>query len=204
LRDDPDHAVVNGRAADAFGVERMQFHTPLGEYLKRAGTPLRGVLLTHLHADHILGMPDVPDDAAIYAGPREASARAVANIVVQGLTNKLFANKAPLEELQFQADQSKRFDGVIDLFGDKSLWAIAVPGHTPGSVAYLARTTEGPVLMTGDTCHTVWGWQNEVEPGNFTVDREKNALNLKRLEQLVREHPAVSVRLGHQSLQSKP
>jgi hypothetical protein len=29
----------------------------------------------------------------------------------------------------------------------------------------LARTTTGPVLLTGDTCHTRWGWDNSVEPG---------------------------------------
>jgi glyoxylase-like metal-dependent hydrolase (beta-lactamase superfamily II) len=204
LRDDPDHAAVNGRVADAFGVERMKFHKPLGEYLEAAGAPLRGVLLTHMHADHILGLPDVPEDAALYVGPGEASARGVANIVVQGITNHLLVNKAALQELQFQPDRSGRFDGVIDLFGDKSLWAISVPGHTPGSLAFIARTPQGPVLMTGDTCHTAWGWQNEVEPGGFTVDPEKNVRNLKRLEQLVREHPATSVRLGHQSLAKAP
>jgi N-acyl homoserine lactone hydrolase len=204
LRDDPAHAVVNGRVADAFGVERMKFHKPLAVYLKEAGTPLKGVLLTHMHADHILGMPDVPDDAVIYVGPGEASARALGNIVVQGITNSLFEHKGPLQELQFQPDRSGRFDGVIDLFGDGSLWAIASPGHTPGSVVYLARTTEGPVLMTGDTCHTAWGWQNEVEPGGFSVEPEKNVRNLKRLEQLVREHPSISVRLGHQSLAKAP
>jgi len=204
LRDDPQHAVVNGRVADAFGVERMKFHKPLAEFLKDANTPLRGVLLTHMHADHILGMPDVPDNATVYVGRGEASARALGNIVVQGITNHLFERKPALQELHFQPDAGGRFDGVIDLFGDKSLWAIASPGHTPGSVAYLARTTDGPVLMTGDTCHTAWGWQNEVEPGGFSVEPEKNVRNLKRLEQLVREHPAISVRLGHQSLAKAP
>lgn len=203
LRDDPEHAVVNGRAADAFGVERMKVHKPLGEYLKEAGTPLRGILLTHMHADHILGLPDAPDEATVYVGPGEASARSVPNVVVQPITNSLLRGKPALQELKFQPDRSGRFDGVIDLFGDQSLWAIASPGHTPGSVVYLARTTEGPVLMTGDTCHTAWGWENEVEPGGFSVEPEKNVRNLKRLEQLVREHPAISVRLGHQSLTKK-
>jgi N-acyl homoserine lactone hydrolase len=204
LRDDPDTAALSGRLASAFGIERMKFHQPLGDYLQAAGAPLKGVLLTHLHADHLIGLPDVPSDAAIYAGPGEAGVRGLVNMAVQPVTDRLFEHKAPLQELQFKPDPTGRFEGVIDVFGDKSLWALSVPGHTPGSVAYLARTTEGPVLMTGDTCHTAWGWQNEVEPGTFTVDREKNAHNLKVLEQLVSEHPAISVRLGHQSLAKTP
>ena len=97
-----------------------------------------------------------------------------------------------------QADPSGRFAGVLDLFGDGSLFAILVPGHTAGSVAYLARTPRGPVLFTGDTSHTRWGWEHDVEPGEFTADRPKNAESLKRLRALVAEHPAIDVRLGHQ------
>ena len=44
------------------------------------------------------------------------------------------------------------------------------PGHTRGSTAYLVRTPQGPVLLTGDACHTRWGWEHDVEPGNFSGD----------------------------------
>jgi glyoxylase-like metal-dependent hydrolase (beta-lactamase superfamily II) len=203
-RDDPEHAALGGRAGEAFGIQRMTIHTPLADYLKTAGAPLRGVFLTHMHADHVLGLRDVPASAVIYAGPGEAGQRDAKNVVVQSLTNFLLEGKAALQELQFKPDSSGRFDGVIDVFGDKSLWAIAVPGHTAGSLAFIVRTPEGPVLLTGDTCHTVWGWQNEVEPGSYTADRVRNAQNLKRLTQLVREHPSISVRLGHQSLVKAP
>jgi glyoxylase-like metal-dependent hydrolase (beta-lactamase superfamily II) len=84
------------------------------------------------------------------------------------------------------------------VFGDGSLWALLVPGHTPGSTAYLARTTKGPVLLTGDTCHTRWGWEHDVAPGSFTADHAANVESLKRLRALVAEHPAIDVRLGHQ------
>src|SRR6185312_7728587 len=193
LRDDPSHAVVSGTIANAFGVERMEFHKPLADYLKDAGTPLKGVLLTHLHADHVLGLPDVPNSTALYVGGGEAEERGMRNAVVQSVMNKLLANKAPLQEWVWQPASRQRFEGVIDVFGDTSLWALKVPGHTVGSVAFLARTQEGPVLMTGDTCHTVWGWQNQVEPGGFSVNREQNVKSLEQLERLVREHPAISV-----------
>jgi N-acyl homoserine lactone hydrolase len=90
------------------------------------------------------------------------------------------------------------FDGVLDVFGDGSLWAIWVPGHTPGTIAYLARTLTGPVLLVGDACHTAWGWEHDVEPGSFSVDRAKGAESLARLERFVARHPKIDVRLGHQ------
>jgi glyoxylase-like metal-dependent hydrolase (beta-lactamase superfamily II) len=89
---------------------------------------------------------------------------------------------------------------VLDVFGDGSFWAISAPGHTPGSIAFLARTPHGPVLLTGDVCHTAWGWQHGVEPGTFSDDLAGSADSLARLERFVRRHPSIEVRLGHQQL----
>ncbi|MES1205859.1 MAG: MBL fold metallo-hydrolase [Pseudomonadota bacterium] len=97
-----------------------------------------------------------------------------------------------------RADPSGRFTGVLDLFGDGSLFAIWVPGHTAGSVAYVARTPRGPVLFTGDTSHTRWGWEHDVPPGKFSSDRERNATSLAALRGLAARHPALEVPLGHQ------
>ena len=38
----------------------------------------------------------------------------------------------------------------------------------------------GPVLCTGDTSHTRWGWENGVEPGTYTADQAQNADSLER------------------------
>jgi N-acyl homoserine lactone hydrolase len=106
----------------------------------------------------------------------------------------------PLSELEFQPDPDGRSAGVLDLFGDGSVYAISAPGHTPGSVAYLIRSTEGPVLLTGDTCHTKFGWEHEVEPGDFTADQAQNRAALLNLTALQKANPTLRVYLGHQSL----
>jgi glyoxylase-like metal-dependent hydrolase (beta-lactamase superfamily II) len=161
---------------------------------------LTGVLLTHLHIDHVLGLRDVPNATPIYVGPGEPTQRSFMNVMVKPVTDKTLVGKQPLQELSFSRDKDDRFAGVLDLLGDGSLFALHVPGHTPGSLAFLARTTDGPVLMTGDTCHTVWGWQHDVEPGKFTGDRAANAKSLAALRKLAKEHPQLKVLLGHQHL----
>jgi N-acyl homoserine lactone hydrolase len=193
LRDAPEKAAVRGLLAKAAHLERMKVNMPLGEWLRE---PLQGVFFTHLHIDHITGMRDVPANTPLYAGPHEAGQVSFLNMFVRRTTDRELEGHAPLSEWQFQPDA--RFQGVIDVFGDEQLWALYVPGHTAGSTAYVARTPSGPILFTGDTCHTRWGWANRVEPGSFTGDREQNRDSLLRLEALAAEHPAMQIRLGHQ------
>ena len=203
LRDDAEHAAVRGIVASFMHREKMKINVPLGDWLSQHPESLRGVLLTHLHLDHIMGMPDVPKGTPIFTGPGETDAHALTNVVVRPSIDRELEGQAPIQEWQYHADADGRFAGVLDVFGDGSLWALSMPGHTRGSTAYLARTPKGPVLLTGDTCHTAWGWENEVEPGSFTSDHPGNAESLARLRTLVREHPAIDVRLGHQSLKGR-
>ena len=198
LRDAPDRAAVRGLVTKVMHLDALHIREPLGDWLAKQPTPLAGVLLTHLHLDHIMGLPDVPRDTPIYTGPGEASASSMLNAFVRGHSDRALADKPALRELGFQPDAAGRFAGVLDVFGDGSLWALWVPGHTPGSTAYLARTPKGPVLLVGDTCHTRWGWDHGVAPGSFTADAEDNARSLAQLQQLVAEHPKIDVRLGHQ------
>ncbi|AKU90371.1 Beta-lactamase-like [Vulgatibacter incomptus] len=141
----------------------------------------------------------MPKGTPIFAGPGEAHPRRFINLFTQGSIDRALAGHAPVQEWPFQGGD-ERFAGIVDVFGDGSLWAIWVPGHTPGSVAYLARTVRGPVLFVGDTSHTSWGWRHDVEPGSYTVDRAMNATSLAAQRRLVAEHPGIDVRLGHQHL----
>jgi glyoxylase-like metal-dependent hydrolase (beta-lactamase superfamily II) len=90
------------------------------------------------------------------------------------------------------------FDGVVDVFDDRTVWALHVPGHSPGSTAFLVRTTTGPVLLVGDASHTSWGWNHGVEPGTFSDDTRRSAQSLAKLRSFVARFPQIEVRLGHQ------
>jgi N-acyl homoserine lactone hydrolase len=153
-----------------------------------------GVFLTHIHLDHIMGLTDLSSDVPVYIGPGDAGLSTAMNAVTQGTTDRLLGNVTELQEWQYSDS------GVIDIFGDGSVWAIHSPGHTPGATAYIARTTMGPQLMLGDTTHTKWGWENGVEPGTFSTDIPQSVTSLNRLIKLAKANPRVQVHPGHQSL----
>lgn len=200
LRFDPEHAAIRGFVASAAHVERMTGGTDTASWLEAHDAPVRGVLLTHLHLDHVSGLRDFPLDVPVYTGPGEASARSAMAFATQSTTDRALEGRGPIREWRFEPDPSGRFAGLLDVFGDGSLWAIQSPGHTTGSTAFLARTPDGPVLFTGDVCHTAWGWAHDVPPGTFTEDREANVASLTALRALVARHPQIDVRLGHQAL----
>lgn len=207
LAGDRERAAVRGLVASVAGLDALKVRLDTRSWLERQPAPLSGVLLTHLHLDHVMGLPDIPAGTPIYTGPGEAQATSFENLFVQGTTDRELAGHAPLSEWPFRPAREGAAEGitaVLDVFGDGTLWALHVPGHTPGSTAYLARSPRGPVLFTGDACHTAWGWEHGVEPGTFSSDRERSRSSLIALRALVQRHPHIDVRLGHQTRPPAP
>ena len=168
------------------------------EWLALQTEPLAGVFLTHLHLDHVMGLPDVPSATPVYAGPGEPAASQFLNLFSRGTIDRMLERSGPLREWSYEGDPDGRFSGIIDIFGDASVWAIHVPGHSPGSTAYLVRTPSGAKLLVGDASHTRWGWENGVEPGTFSLDGPRSVESLAVLRELAREFPQLEVYLGHQ------
>ena len=199
IRDDPEASVLGtGLIASAMHTDKLKVRTDTAGWIAAQKEPVLGVFLTHVHLDHVTGMRDVPKEATVFTGPGETAETGFLNVFIQSTTDEALAGKGPLREWRFGPDPDHVFDGVLDVFGDGSLWALYVPGHTAGSTAYLARTKDGPVLMTGDACHTTWGWDNGVEPGSFSADQKRSADSLAHLKAFVTKHPRIDVRVGHQ------
>ena len=207
FRDPDGNARVGFLLESAMRTGDLDIHTTTAEWLAREDEPLAGVFLTHLHLDHVMGLPDVPPTTPIYVGPGEPEATRFLHLFTRGTIDAMLERSGPLREWPFDADADADADtgagdepleGVVDVFGDGSVWALHVPGHTPGSTAYLARTPRGPVLYVGDASHTAWGWENGVEPGTFSLDQPRSAESLAALRALVEAHPAIEVHPGHQ------
>ena len=197
---DTDAMAASWLVRQAMNLDKLRVHKDTQTWLSEQADPLAGVFLTHLHLDHILGVPDLPQDVPIYVGPGEAQDSMFMNVFVQNTTDAALEGHGPLQELR--PEPAPPFHGVLDLFGDGSLLGIHVPGHTLGSMAFLARTTDGPVLLTGDACHTAWGWNNDVESGTFNRDPEGAKQSFNILRTFAAQHPTLKVHLGHQSLAS--
>lgn len=186
----------------AMTMDNLKVHKSTAEWLKSETGVLSGVLVTHMHLDHIMGTPDIPSTVPFYVGPGESTTKHWQNTVVQGSTDRLMGPKRNLRELVFPKEGSESSKGLqtLDFFGDGSLFVFYSPGHTPGSLAFAARTTSGVELMLGDTCHTRWGWQNNVTPGEFTMNQERNARSLDALQELAKSVQGIRVHPGHQSM----
>jgi glyoxylase-like metal-dependent hydrolase (beta-lactamase superfamily II) len=154
FRDAPSRALIRGMTSKLAHLEKMTTRTLTGDWVAAQSEPVRGVFLTHLHLDHVLGLRDLPSSTVVTVGPGDAKARAFENLFISGVYDDALEGKGPLQEWSFHPDPSGLFAGVVDVFGDGSFWALSVPGHTAGSTAFVARTPSGPVLLTGDACHT--------------------------------------------------
>lgn len=182
----------------AMGTADLKVHVTTAEWLNSESDDLNGVFLTHLHLDHVMGLPDIPPATPVYVGPGEPTASSFLNMFTRGTIDRMIGDRGGLREWGFDADPDNRFAAVVDIFGDGSVWAIHVPGHTPGSTAYLVRTPAGTNLLVGDASHTRWGWENGVEPGTFSLDGPRSAKSLATLRDLARDFPQMEVHVGHQ------
>lgn len=162
-------------------------------------TPPRAVFLTHLHFDHVGGLLDLPVTTPVYVGQGEVQERSRVNLLLGHPADAALQGYGPLREWQFQPDPDGRFAGVLDIFGDGSVWAISVPGHSAGSTAYLINAVDGPKLVLGDAVSTRLGWEQQMPQPVAAGARADTEASAERLRRFAADNPAVTVFLGHQS-----
>jgi N-acyl homoserine lactone hydrolase len=199
IRAGEDDALSRGLIGRLAKASELRVKQDTAQFLSAQPAAPRGIFLTHLHFDHVLGLRDLPLDTRVYVGPGEVEHRHLRHLVTRGTIDRALEGFT-VEALQFEPDPDGQLPGVLDLFGDGSVFALHVPGHTPGSLAFVIRRPEGPALVVGDASHTAWGWSNGVEPGKYSSDLAKSAASLQSLKALSARHPQMEVYLGHQSL----
>jgi len=135
------------------------------------------VLISHLHADHVAGLRDLPQarftalekDVAAHIGPNATQGlAALRRGVLPVLLPKDFEPRLDLADACTPLDLGPAwapFTHGYDLIGDNSLIGITLPGHSPAQLGVLLRTTDDQqVLLAADSCWSARAWREQRLP----------------------------------------
>jgi glyoxylase-like metal-dependent hydrolase (beta-lactamase superfamily II) len=114
---------------------------------------LRAILLTHGHADHVLGAEHLRSTtgARIYAGRRDTPP------LRAGAPREAFLSTFYMPDLKIHPTtvDVELSDGDIIDVGDTHFQAIAAPGHTPGCICFQMERSGKRILFTGDVVQSL-------------------------------------------------
>ncbi len=125
------------------------------EELKLDPRQIKAIFLTHSHGDHVLGARALREmsGATIYAGLGDTPA------LEAGTSRDAFFSTFSMDRYAIHATSIDvpLKGGEVFNFGDTRIEALALPGHTAGSVCYLATRRGVRSLYTGDTVSSIVG-----------------------------------------------
>ena len=135
---------------------------------------IRHVFLSHLHADHIAGIGELPK-ARFFAMRNEVDAMRRASRI-GGLRRGYLRTLLPdsFDARLTCADDCERvtlppamypFTHGFDLLGDASVIGVPLPGHTPGQLGILFQTAgEQAVFLVADACWSLEAVRHDKPP----------------------------------------
>ena len=148
--------------------------------LREKGLTVKGILLTHGHFDHIMGVNDLKEisGATIYASEDEE------NLLGDSILN---SSAKVGKNYTVKPDVLLKEGDVVEV-GSMKFTMLKTPGHTEGSCCYYCKD-EG-ILFSGDTLFCESAGRTDFETGSTAQLKE----SLKKLMELPEE---VKVYPGH-------
>jgi glyoxylase-like metal-dependent hydrolase (beta-lactamase superfamily II) len=135
---------------------------------------VRTVVVSHLHADHVSGLRDLPAARFVLLRAEADSTcglrswRALRRGFLPALLPDDFQARAAWADDRPSVALGEAFAPLergFDLLGDGSLLGIPLPGHTPGQLGLLVRREDGrPILLAGDAAWSTRAWREGRPP----------------------------------------
>jgi N-acyl homoserine lactone hydrolase len=170
-------AALKGKPTD-MGDMVAGLNTTISEQLATLGLKVADidiVGISHMHDDHTGQAAGFPQ-AKLLIGKKDFD-----------LTN---GAKDPFLPWRVAAAKVQMMDGMdVDVFGDGSVVALNLPGHTPGHMALLVKLASGNVLLSGDLYHSTLARQFKGVPP-FNVSRADTLASIDRFERLAKSYRA--------------
>lgn len=177
---------------------------PRIEQLGHRPSQVEHVLMTHLHYDHTGGMKEL-GHATFHVARREWNAATTARpfeALTQGYAvsdfRALNAHVAPFSS----PERYDRADPGVDLLGDGSVRAIALPGHAVGHTGYLFTMRDGAQLFyVGDAAFDLRQITERAQLGPFprrvAHKLAETQFTLSELQRFHEERPEVRLLCAH-------
>ncbi|KAF9011288.1 Metallo-hydrolase/oxidoreductase [Cyathus striatus] len=182
------------------------------ESLRKGGTSpqdITNVCLSHCHWDHVGDTTPFTESIFIVRG----DSKTLFSPGYPADSKSLFASDLlPLDRTRYLAPADwvpiGPFPRAFDFYGDGSLYIVDAPGHLPGHINILARTSSdgGWIFLAGDSAHHRYLVTGEAEisvghPGHANhycahFDKELAELHIRRIQELMKL-PRVRVLLAH-------
>ena len=159
-------------------------------------------LLSHLHWDHVSGIPDIPGVPLRVNRVEYEAARLGLLDASQALVRRLMCNN-PLEFFDFTGPPYEGFRASYDLFGDDSIVLVPLPGHTAGNTGMFVNRSKGQrLLLLGDAA---WVAANVQRPATMhpliwnqvTSDDATARQTLIHLHRFAQAHPEIALVAMH-------
>ncbi|TBU56255.1 beta-lactamase-like protein [Dichomitus squalens] len=207
IRPDPEN--LRGAGATTAKMRMVLTGRDIPAALERGGlsrTEVKHIAISHIHFDHT-GVPTAFPNATFLLG---AGSKPVIEAKGPDFEGTIYAIDVPLERTKFLDSSTPDwspigpFPRALDFYGDGSLYIVDAPGHVPGHINILARTSTdgGWVYLAADSAHD-WrlltgeaGIGHHPEWGCIHEDPGKAQQNIERLKALA-EYPRVRVLLAH-------
>lgn len=150
------------------------------------------VAMTHLDCDHAGGLDAIAGRKHVLVSSDE---------LAYAHEDKLRYNAhlwdgATFDSIVFTEDIDAPFGLSADLFGDGSVIAYAVPGHSKGSVVYVGHEGDRYVAIVGDTGYNQQSWTELKMPG-VVYDKENLMIGLEWVRSMLADKNCAGIFCAH-------